>query len=92
MECWTIIVLGKVQGVAFRASLARFIAGFPTEVDGYARNLSNGDVEVLIRSEVSVLEKILVYCSRGPNRANVISLTLVKNSHLPHNISGFSIS
>ena len=60
---------GRVQGVFFRAS-ARQQA---TELGlrGYARNLSDGRVEVLAVGDVQALERLAEWLKHGPPHARV---------------------
>jgi acylphosphatase len=63
------LVSGKVQGVFFRAS-TRFEAE-RLEITGYARNLSDGRVEVLACGEPDAVEQLRVWLTRGPSQAKV---------------------
>lgn len=51
------IFKGRVQGVGFRATVK--IYAQQLKLTGYARNLSNGDVEICAQGEKSSLEKLL---------------------------------
>ncbi|NQY65902.1 MAG: acylphosphatase [Alteromonadaceae bacterium] len=65
-------VSGKVQGVFFRASSQQI--AIDNCVSGYARNLADGDVEVLMCGEQENVDKMLVWLERGPDRAEVNNL------------------
>ena len=62
-------VLGKVQGVFFRA----FVEGQASALglSGYVRNLPDGGVEVVAEGERPRLEKLLEYLRVGPPGARV---------------------
>ena len=56
-------VSGKVQGVYFRASSQQ--VAIEHGLSGYARNLTNGDVEVLMCGEQHNVEKMLKWLEIG---------------------------
>jgi acylphosphatase len=62
-------VSGRVQGVFFRASTAREAARLG--VAGWARNLSDGRVEVLAEGEPAAVEALLAWLRKGPPLARV---------------------
>jgi acylphosphatase len=62
-------VSGHVQGVFFRAS-TRQKAG-ELGVEGYARNLPDGRVEVLSVGEHAAVESLTAWLHRGPPSARV---------------------
>ena len=56
-------VSGKVQGVYFRASSQQ--VAIEHGLSGYARNLPNGDVEVLMCGELHNVEKMIKWLEIG---------------------------
>ena len=62
-------IYGRVQGVFFRS----YIAGYARELGlfGYARNLSNGSVEVMAEGENEQLVKLVELIKDGPAAARV---------------------
>ena len=63
------VVSGKVQGVFFRASTrdrARQLG-----LRGHARNLPNGDVEVLAAGDAQALQSLEDWLRVGPSQARV---------------------
>lgn len=64
-----IIVHGRVQGVFFRAN-ARNIA-LNLGLKGYAKNLLDGSVEVIAEGEEEKLKRLVEFCKKGPERAEV---------------------
>jgi acylphosphatase len=64
-----ILVSGRVQGVAFRATTqerARTLG-----LVGWVRNLTDGGVEVVAQGEESALDELVAWCHRGPRAARV---------------------
>lgn len=62
-------VRGRVQGVGFRNFVQR--CALQIGVDGYARNLDNGDVEVLAQGSAQALDQLEAQLWRGPAWAEV---------------------
>ena len=73
-----VIIKGRVQGVMFRASCAQVAT--LANVTGYAKNLSDGSVEVLLEGEANAVEKVLLWCHEGPASAQVDAVEI-------HNVS-----
>lgn len=71
--CRRCFVSGRVQGVFFRAS-ARHEAE-QLGLTGYARNLSDGRVEILVCGELSAVEDFCSWLSRGPQQADVNNIS-----------------
>ena len=63
------IVHGKVQGVLFRAS-TRDVA-VRLGLTGHARNLANGDVEVLAMGDAEAIATLADWLQQGPPLARV---------------------
>jgi len=68
-KCQRFIVYGKVQGVFFRASTQQ--QALVLGLTGYAKNLSNGCVEVEIYGETVALEKMRGWLDSGSTMARV---------------------
>jgi acylphosphatase len=68
------IVRGRVQGVAFRVATVR--EGQALGLDGYARNLSDGTVEVVARGDEDSLQKLIAFLKEGPPAAQVTGVEL----------------
>ena len=68
IELW---ISGKVQGVAFRASLARFVLEQEFQVNGYVKNLPDGRVYVILEGNQAEIKKIEAWCQHGPPVAKV---------------------
>lgn len=66
-----IIVSGRVQGVGYRYFIARYCAGL--EINGYAKNMWNGDVEITAEGRKEFLEELITKAKEGPRNANINS-------------------
>ncbi|UUO25174.1 acylphosphatase [Colwellia sp. M166] len=62
-------VSGKVQGVYFRASSQQI--AIDHGLSGYARNLTDGRVEILMCGEEQSINKMLAWLAHGPPQAEV---------------------
>jgi acylphosphatase len=60
-------VRGLVQGVGFRVAVARRAFG----VAGWARNLGDGGVEVVLEGEPEAVARIEAFVREGPSGARV---------------------
>ena len=67
--CYIAHVSGKVQGVYYRVSCQQ--EAIDLGLSGYARNLADGDVEVLICGQQSQVDKMLEWLKDGPEQAEV---------------------
>lgn len=65
-------VSGKVQGVWFRAS-TKYVAE-KLGLNGYAKNLANGDVEVMASGNENKLNDLVNFLSSGPELAVVTNV------------------
>ena len=72
MPCTKFIVSGRVQGVFFRAS-ARTEA-VRLGLNGHAKNLSDGSVEVLACGDAAALDELQRWLHKGPPAARVESV------------------
>jgi len=80
-------VSGKVQGVSFRAFVRA--EAQRAGVAGWARNLADGRVEVLLRGEPAALRQIAQALHRGPPLARVTEVVL--NDEPDTDVTGFTI-
>ncbi len=64
-----IVVTGRVQGVFFRRSAAEQARAL--ELKGWARNLSDGSVEIVGEGKRPNLERLLAWAHHGPPLARV---------------------
>ncbi len=82
------VVRGRVQGVSFRAATVH--EGQALGLDGYARNLSDGTVEVVASGDIDALQKLLVFLKKGPPAAHVTGLDVDWSERVPVQ-KGFSL-
>lgn len=68
-ECRHFRVTGRVQGVFFRDSTRQVAQSL--KVTGYARNVSDGSVEVLACGSAEALERLGDWLKSGPPSARV---------------------
>ena len=69
MKTYYIIVSGDVQGVFFRASAKE--KADELGIVGYAKNLPDGDVEIVAQGREEALEHLISWCNHGPESATV---------------------
>lgn len=81
-------VSGKVQGVYFRASSQQVAIDYG--LSGYAKNLDDGDVEILMCGEEKDVDKMLAWLAHGPPEAEVVSMEKKQVKWQQHNF--FAIS
>lgn len=87
MSAVRFLVSGKVQGVWFRASTREQALGL--HLQGFARNLHDGSVEVIALGEEEALDALEAWLQHGPPLAEVIHVRREVLSPLPL-FSGFS--
>jgi acylphosphatase len=69
MPCAKFLVGGRVQGVFFRASTRT--EAMRLGLNGYAKNLADGSVEVLACGDASALDELQRWLRMGPPAARV---------------------
>jgi len=72
-KCRKYRVEGRVQGVWFRESTRQ--QAEKAGISGYARNCTDGTVEVLACGEPEALDRLLEWLHRGPPMARVRAVT-----------------
>ena len=72
--CKHCLVSGRVQGVFYRASTAE--RARELGVTGYAKNLADGRVEVLVCGEEEAVRELCGWLRRGPPAAKVESVEI----------------
>jgi len=73
LVCYRCLVEGRVQGVAFRAATRQ--QAMRLGVSGYARNLPDGRVEVLVCGEESAVAQMRAWLLSGPPSARVTDVS-----------------
>ena len=63
------VVQGTVQGIFFR----QFVKGHAEDLKlrGFVRNLSNGDVEVIVEGEKENINRLLEFLKKGPEHSQI---------------------
>ncbi|KUO24701.1 acylphosphatase [Vibrio cholerae] len=87
-QCSKFIVSGHVQGVGFRYHTSH--QGLKLGLTGYAKNLNNGDVEVVACGAPERLEELYLWLQEGPKIASVRQVRRL-SSELEHDYPGFEI-
>jgi acylphosphatase len=64
-----LLISGRVQGVGFRYYIAR--NAWDLQVNGYAKNLYNGDVEIYAEGRKELIEEFIKRAKLGPSHAIV---------------------
>lgn len=72
LSCFHAIVNGYVQGVGFRYYVHD--RAISLGLQGWVRNLRNGDVEVLAEGDRQALDKLLSAIRRGPRPSHVMGV------------------
>lgn len=67
-----LLITGKVQGVFYRASCQEVAQRLG--LNGWVKNLSDGNVESLVQGEKEKIEKLIAWCKKGPPGAVVSNL------------------
>lgn len=82
-----VVVEGHVQGVFFRDSCRRqaALAG----VSGWARNMGDGRVEVVVEGRPAAVEQMVAWCRSGPADASVTDIEVVEER--VEGLRGFSV-
>ena len=68
------IVSGRVQGVFYRASLARQAKRLG--LTGFVKNLPDGRVEYLVMGEPVAIDELRLWSAKGPPAAKVINVVI----------------
>jgi acylphosphatase len=85
--CYRCVVGGRVQGVFFRASARE--QAMRLGVSGYARNLPDGRVEILVCGEAAAVAHLRDWLRTGPPAARVTGVACEPLDYHPH--AGFVI-
>ncbi|MBU1992934.1 MAG: acylphosphatase [Patescibacteria group bacterium] len=62
-------ITGTVQGVFYRAHAKE--KAQTLGITGYAKNMPDGSVEILAQGERDKIEKLIEWCSEGPDASQV---------------------
>ena len=78
-------ISGRVQGVFFRESCRRVAQD--NNVSGYAKNLNDGRVEVVLEGAPDAVPRVLDWCQVGPSSAQVERVEVIEEE--PRGECGF---
>ena len=67
-----VIISGRVQGVFFRAETRN--QAIKRNIAGWVRNMTDGRVEAFFEGEKEDVEKLIVFCKKGPQGAHVTNV------------------
>ncbi len=81
MICKRCRVSGRVQGVFYRASTLEQAIKY--NLTGYAKNLLDGDVEVLVCGEPQAVEALCDWLWEGPIHARVENVVCTEVEQIP---------
>ncbi len=74
MTAVRLIIVGRVQGVGYRAAFARKAVGLG--LDGWVRNRHDGTVEALLDGDQQALREMIDWSAVGPPAARVANVAV----------------
>lgn len=83
-----LIISGRVQGVGFRFSTRE--AAIQRNVNGWVRNLSDGQVEAVLEGSQPDVKSMIEWCHQGPPAAVVQQVSV--NQESPEGLQDFEIT
>jgi len=72
-KCIRVAIGGRVQGVGFRAWVAR--RAIELDLRGWVRNRSDGSVEAVLCGPPDIVDAMIELCRKGPRLSVVTKLT-----------------
>ena len=72
-----LIISGKVQGVYFRKHTLE--TSIDNHVDGWVKNLDNGNVECVLEGTKSNVYKVVEWCHIGPPQGRVDNVQIIQD-------------
>jgi acylphosphatase len=88
LQAYHVYVSGKVQGVYYRASTAK--KAQMLGLCGWVKNLDDGRVELRAQGSVEALERLLIWCKKGPILAKVSNVER-KVAQVDANLAHFEV-
>lgn len=88
MEHFNIKVIGKVQGVFFRANTRK--KAHELGIHGWVRNEPDGSVYIEAEGDLNQLNEFVSWCKTGPERARVDEVKITNSQPVEH-YSNFEI-
>ncbi|MDP2671018.1 MAG: acylphosphatase [bacterium] len=91
MDQVKILVTGKVQGVLYRSFVSRYALNLG--LTGWARNNTDGSVEVLAEGKKKDLEQLVLVAKSGPQLSKIeeVKIEWVKGEKEFGDFTGFNI-
>jgi len=74
MRCICLIVSGRVQGVFFRDNTRK--RAIELGLNGYAKNLLDGNVEVVAEGDENKIKELIEFIRKGPGIAKVTDIKM----------------
>ena len=87
MKCVHLIVSGRVQGVNFRYYTKK--KTLELGLKGYAKNLENGNVEIVAEGDEEKIKELIDFIKKGPGIASVTGIQVEHKQ--PENFKTFEI-
>ena len=87
MKCIHLIVSGMVQGVNFRRNAQN--KAIELGLKGYAKNLPDGNVEVVAEGDEEKLKELIEFIRKGPGVAKIEDIKITHKE--PENFKNFDI-
>ena len=87
MNCTHLIISGRVQGVFFRANVRK--KANELGLKGYAKNLEDGDVEVVAQGDGNKIKELVEFMRKGPGVAEIKGIEIKHRQ--PENFKNFEI-
>ena len=87
MKCVHLIVSGRVQGVFFRDNTRK--KATELGLKGYAKNLHDGNVEVVAEGNEEKIKELIEFIKKGPGIASVTGVQMRHKE--PENFKNFDI-
>ncbi len=82
-----VMVNGRVQGVFFRDSCREEAQA--AGVAGWAANLDDGRVEVVVEGEPDAVERVVAWCRHGPDGAQITGVDVAEEE--PEGLGSFDV-
>lgn len=83
-----VVVTGRVQQVAYRATCRRMAYAYA--VTGWARNLADGSVEAVFEGPPEAVAALVAWAHQGPPYAQVTGVEVVDED--PEGLTGFAVA
>jgi acylphosphatase len=74
-----VYVIGRVQGVAFRAKTR--VEAIRNNVSGWVRNLPDGGVEAVFEGKPEDVDRVVSWCRVGPSLAVVEQVEVLEETY-----------